>query len=176
MSTSSDPEPARAVPLRRLTSGPLERARAARLYEAFDRSLGYRYHLGEAPGFEYASASCLALTGYAQEAAAYRSVPLLSRWFGTNRLLPFAVYSLVVGSAFAVRFALGVRIPAAWRIAVHALGSYGVARSRASAESTRCRYASRRHVRANARDERREVDQLGDRPAISKSASAVAMG
>lgn len=39
--------------------------------------------------------------------AAYLSVRFLERWFRTNTLLPFAVYSLVVGLLFAARFGLG---------------------------------------------------------------------
>ena len=39
--------------------------------------------------------------------AAYASVRFLSRWFKTNTLLPFAVYSLVAGALFTLRFTLG---------------------------------------------------------------------
>ena len=39
--------------------------------------------------------------------AAYLSVRLLSRWFRANTLLPFAVYSLVAGLLFALRFTVG---------------------------------------------------------------------
>lgn len=39
--------------------------------------------------------------------AAYLSVRFLSRYFRANTLLPFAVYSLVVGALLAVRFAFG---------------------------------------------------------------------
>jgi len=38
---------------------------------------------------------------------AYLSVRFLERWFRTNTLLPFAVYSLVAGSVLALRFGLG---------------------------------------------------------------------
>lgn len=38
--------------------------------------------------------------------AAYASVRFLSRWFRANTLLPFAMYSLVVGTLAALRFAL----------------------------------------------------------------------
>ena len=39
--------------------------------------------------------------------AAYASVRFLSRWFKTNTLLPFAIYSLVAGALFTLRFTLG---------------------------------------------------------------------
>ncbi len=39
--------------------------------------------------------------------AAYLSVRFLSRYFRANTLLPFAVYSLVAGALFALRFTLG---------------------------------------------------------------------
>ena len=39
--------------------------------------------------------------------AAYLSVRFLTRWFATRTLMPFAIYSLVVGVLAVVRFALG---------------------------------------------------------------------
>ncbi len=62
-----EPDAERFTTRRRLSSGPAERALAARLYESLDRDLVYRFRLGDDPGFEYVSPSCLPMTGYSQD-------------------------------------------------------------------------------------------------------------
>jgi len=65
--TRPEPDPVRPAAVRHLSSGSVERALAARLYETFAQALVYRFRLGADRGFDYVSPSCLTMTGYTQD-------------------------------------------------------------------------------------------------------------